>query len=35
MTDNAGYCMAVTAKRGELRLLAIVLGEKKKKLEVK
>ena len=28
MTDNAGYSMAVTAKRDELRLLAIVLGEK-------
>ena len=27
MTDNAGYCMAVTAKRDEMRLLAIVLGE--------
>jgi len=28
-TDAAGYCMAVTAKRGDMRLLAIVLGEKK------
>lgn len=28
-TDNAGYCMAVTAKRKDMRLLAIVLGEKK------
>lgn len=28
MTDNAGYSMAVTAKRDGLRLLAIVLGEK-------
>ena len=27
MTDNAGYCMAVTAKRNGMRLLAIVLGE--------
>lgn len=27
MTDNAGYCMAVTAKRNNMRLLAIVLGE--------
>lgn len=27
-TDNAGYCLAATAKRGDLRLLAIVLGEK-------
>ena len=26
-TDNAGYTMAVTAKRGNMRLLAIVLGE--------
>ncbi len=32
MTDNAGYCMAVTAKRGELRLLAVVLGEKEGKI---
>ena len=27
-TDNAGYCLAATAKRGGLRLIAIVLGEK-------
>ena len=27
-TDNAGYCMAVTAKRDNMRLIAIVLGEK-------
>ncbi len=27
MTDNALYCMAVTAKRNGMRLLAIVLGE--------
>ena len=26
-TDNAGYCMAVTAKRDDMRLIAIVLGE--------
>jgi len=26
-TDNAGYCMAVTAKRDSMRLLAVVLGE--------
>lgn len=26
-TDNAGYCMAVTAKRGDTRYLAVVLGE--------
>jgi len=28
-TDNAMYCMAVTAKRDGMRLLAIVLGEPK------
>lgn len=28
-TDDAGYCMAVTAKRKDMRLVAIVLGEKK------
>ncbi len=28
-TDNAGYCMAVTAKRNGMRLIAIVLGEPK------
>ncbi len=27
MTDNAKYCMAVTAKRNNMRLIAIVLGE--------
>ena len=32
MTDNAGYCMAVTAKRGDMRILAIVLGEKEGKV---
>ena len=32
MTDNAGYCMAVTAKRGDLRLLAVVLGESEGKV---
>jgi len=26
-TDNAGYCMAVTAKRDGMRLIAITLGE--------
>lgn len=26
-TDNAGYCMAVTAKRDRMRLIAITLGE--------
>lgn len=28
-TDNAGYCMAVTAKRDGMRLIAVVLGEEK------
>jgi len=32
MTDNAGYCMAVTAKRDGMRLLAIVLGESNGKI---
>ena len=32
MTDNAGYCMAVTAKRNNMRLLAITLGEKEGKV---
>ena len=27
-TDEAGYCVAATAKRGEMRLLAVVLGAK-------
>ena len=31
-TDNAGYCMAVTAKRDGMRLLAIVLGESSGKI---
>ena len=35
MTDNAGYSMAVTAKRDGLRLLAIVLGEKEGKVRNK
>ena len=35
MTDNAGYCMAVTAKRDGMRLLAIVLGEKEGKVRNK
>lgn len=26
-TDNAGYCLAATAKRDDLRLIAVVLGE--------
>ena len=32
MTDDAGYCMAVTAKRNGMRILAIVLGEKEGKV---
>ena len=35
MTDNAGYCMAVTAKRNGMRILAIVLGEKEDKVRNK
>ena len=31
-TDNAGYCLAATAKRGDLRLIGIVLGEKDSKI---
>ena len=31
-TDNAKYCMAVTAKRNGMRLLAIVLGEEVSKV---
>ena len=31
-TDNAGYCLAATAKRNDLRLIAIVLGEKDSKV---
>ena len=35
MTDNAGYCMAVTAKRNNMRLIAIVLGEEEGKVRNK
>ena len=35
MTDNAGYSMAVTAKRDDMRLLAVVLGEKEGKIRNK
>ena len=35
MTDNAGYCMAVTAKRDGMRLLAVILGEKEGKVRNK
>ena len=31
-TDNAGYCLAATAKRGDLRLIGIVLGEADSKI---
>lgn len=31
-TDDAGYCLAATAKRNDLRLIAIVLGEKDSKV---
>ena len=31
-TDNAGYCLAATAKRGNLRLIGIVLGEENSKV---
>lgn len=31
-TDNAGYCLASTVKRGDLRLLGIVLGESDSKV---
>ena len=31
-TDNAGYTMTVTAKRNNLRLIAVVLGEKEGKV---
>ena len=35
MTDDAGYCMAVTAVRNNMRLLAVVLGEKEGKVRNK
>ena len=31
-TDDAGYCLSATAKRGSLRLIGIVLGEKDSKV---
>lgn len=31
-TDSAGYCLAATAKRNNLRLIGIVLGEKDSKI---
>ena len=34
-TDDAGYCIATTAKRGDIRLIGIVLGEKDSKVRNK
>jgi len=34
-TDAAGYCLAATAKRNDIRLIAIVLGEKDSKVRNK
>ena len=34
-TDNAGYCLAATTKRDDLRLIAIVLGEDDSKVRNK
>lgn len=34
-TDDAGYCLAATTKRNNLRLIAIVLGEKDSKVRNK
>ncbi|MBR2679033.1 MAG: D-alanyl-D-alanine carboxypeptidase [Bacilli bacterium] len=34
-TDNAGYCLAATTKRNNIRLIAIVLGEKDSKIRNK
>ena len=31
-TDDAGYCLAATAKRNSLRLIAVVLGEQDNKV---
>lgn len=31
-TDNAGYCLAATAKKNNMRLIAIVLGEENSKV---
>ena len=31
-TDDAGYCLATTAKRGDLRLIGIILGEENSKV---
>ncbi len=34
-TDNAGYCLAATTKRNNIRLIGIVLGEKDSKIRNK
>lgn len=34
-TDDAGYCLAATTKRNNVRLIAIVLGEKESKIRNK
>lgn len=34
-TDDAGYCLAATTKRNNIRLIAIVLGEKESKVRNK
>ena len=34
-TDNAGYCLAATAKRNNLRIIGIALGEKESKVRNK
>lgn len=31
-TDDAGYCLATTAKRGDLRLIGVILGENNSKV---
>ena len=31
-TDDAGYCLATTAKRGDLRLIGVILGEENSKV---
>ena len=34
-TDDAGYCIATTSKRGDIRLIGIILGEKDSKVRNK
>lgn len=31
-TNNSGYCITVTAKRGDMRLIAVVMGEENNKI---